>query len=78
MKQGDNALGSVCPSVHLWVRVSVCLIGKFEAKKTITSLRYLYVSVGLGAFAANFAHVVDQLLILKYFRECVVILCCVC
>ena len=35
----------------------------FEAKKTITSLRCFCVSVNLRAFAANFAEVVDQLLI---------------
>ncbi len=39
------------------------IIIKFEAKKTITSLRYLSVSVNLGTFAANFADAVDRLLI---------------
>ena len=37
---------------------------KFEAKKTITSLRCLSVSVNLRAFVTNFADAVDRLLIL--------------
>ncbi len=47
VKQGDNALGCVCPSAsqrsHSW---TVTL--KLETKMTITSLRYLTVSVIWG------------------------------
>ena len=62
MKQGDNALGSVCPFGCLPL-LSCLIIIRFEAIKAITSLRYLSVSVNLGAFAANIADAVDRLLI---------------
>ena len=37
---------------------------RFEAKITITSLRYLSVSLNLGAFVYNLTGAVDRLLIL--------------
>ena len=36
---------------------------RFEAKMTIITLRYLSVSLSLGAYADNLADAVDQLLI---------------
>ena len=71
-----HLVASVRPFVHVCVCVLSVLsplnrvqqrriiIVKFEAKKTITSLRYLSVSVNLGAFAANFADAVDRLLMI--------------
>ena len=47
--EGDNALGSVRPSVCPFVCPFVCLCSpQLEAKMTITSLRCLSVSVILG------------------------------
>ena len=77
VKQGDNALGSVRPSVRpfvcLLIVLSFCKIGskrlqqKVFFPQCITSLRCLSVSVNLRAFAANFADAVDWLLMWHIF-----------
>ncbi len=60
-------LGSVCLSFSALKSEQQrrIITVKFEAKKNITSLRCLSVSVNLGAFADNLADAVNQLLIFE-------------
>ncbi len=67
-RQWDYALGSAHPSVHSFVCLLVCITVKLEAKKTITSLRWLSVSVNLEPFVDNLADAVNRLLIGVWWR----------
>ena len=64
-----HLVASVRPFVMLSCLNRLIFI-KFEAKKTITSLRCLSVSVNLRAFVAYFADAVDWLLIHIWVIQC--------